>query len=303
MSCPSLIAGTGGGMTLQVRRLGETFCGEVSGVDIAAGVTPGQIEQIKRFLSQYPVICFRDQHHDAEQQERFASSFGPLMVNQYPELGGLKDGSRKHIEFGTLDENGNPVDPASRRALMAAANALWHSDGAHFNVPNRYTMLTALVLPSNPPDTEYVDMRQAWDDLPKARKGELEGLMVEHSIVVSRARMGLKVEDFISQETLRLHEPAVQPLVRTDPISGRKSLYLSSHASHIVGWPEEKGRALVEELYRFAAQPERRYAHKWRPHDVIMWDNFATMHRATEYQGSEPRVMRWSGILHQSRAA
>jgi alpha-ketoglutarate-dependent 2,4-dichlorophenoxyacetate dioxygenase len=226
------------------------------------------------------------------------------MLNQYPELGGSQVDSQPFIDIGTTDSaTGVRIDPKSRRGMMNAANALWHTDGSHSNPPMQYTILSARTLPTHPPDTEYADMRLAWDGLPDTRKAQLDGLMVEHNVLVSRARMGMKPEDVMSEETQNASPPAIHPLVRTDPISGRKSLYLASHASHIIGRPVAEGRKLIDELYEFATQPQYRYSHQWRPGDVLMWNDLTSMHRATEYNGSEPRILRWSGIIAQTQAA
>jgi alpha-ketoglutarate-dependent 2,4-dichlorophenoxyacetate dioxygenase len=289
-------------MNISARSINGSFAGEVQGVDVAAGVSPEDIEKIKVLISQYPVLCFRNQRLTDEQQMRFASSFGPLLVNQYAELGGREDGSKQTIDIATVDENGVPIEPQSMRGMMNAANALWHTDGSHSNPPVRYTILSARNLPKDPPDTEYANMRKAWDDLPAARKAELDGLLVEHSILVSRAKMGMKASDF-TERAVKMQPPTNQPLVRTDPISGRKSLYLASHASHIVGRPLEEGRKVIEELYAFATEPSRRYSHKWLPYDLVMWDDFSTMHRATPYDRTEPRILRWAGVMAPKQAA
>lgn len=172
---------------------------------------------------------------------------------------------------------------------------MWHTDGSQNQPPIRITALHARVLPPAPPPTEYADMCAAWDALPASRQKELDGLVVEHSIFWSREKMGISMSDF-SEDTLATRKPVLHPLVRTHPISGRKSLYLASHASHVIGWPLEKGRALIEELTEFATQPQFTYSLQWNPNDLAMWDDSWTMHRSTPYSEPHPRVMRWCAV-------
>lgn len=162
--------------------------------------------------------------------------------------------------------------------------------------PIRLTALSARTLPRVPPDTEYADLRAAYEALPAALRARIDGLSAVHSILYSRTKMGMKPEDF-DPGLLASRPPVVHPLVRTHPRNGRKNLYLASHASHIVGMPEDEGRALIEELTAHATRPGFVYAHKWQAHDLVMWDDSWTMHRSTPYSGSEPRILRWSGVL------
>lgn len=283
-------------MSVTVESHNGTFCGKVDGVDLTAPPSQELVQQIKGFLAEYPVLYFGKQALTDEQQMAFASNFGVLMVNQYPELGGKEDGSKRLIDIATIDEEtGEAFAPDSIRARMGAANFFWHADGSHQLVATRYTILSARILPTTPPDTEYADMRIAWEALPETEKAKLEGLVVEHSVFYARAKTGFGKEDF-SERSRQLQPPVERPLVYTNPISGRKCLYLSASASQIVGKPLDEGRKILEDLYEYATQPQFRYNHKWQPDDVVMWDNFSVMHRATEYKGQEPRVLRWSGI-------
>jgi alpha-ketoglutarate-dependent 2,4-dichlorophenoxyacetate dioxygenase len=139
-------------------------------------------------------------------------------------------------------------------------------------------------------------MRAAYDALSAARKAGIDGMKVEHSIFYSRSKMGMKMADW-TEDAFKKRPPVVHPLVRTNPLTGRKSLYLASHASHIIGLPVDTGRALIEELTEHATQRRFVYAHKWAPDDFVMWDDRWTMHRATPYDGDDARVLRWSGVL------
>jgi len=281
---------------LTVTRIAGSFAGEVSGLDLTKDLDRETVAQIRSFIGEFPVLCFRDQPLDDARQKHFAAAFGPLLVNELPELGGKADGSEHLLNVATVNAEGETIAPDSIQGKMAAANLLWHTDGSQLNPPVRFTTLSARILPSSPPPTEYADMREAWDRLPSATRQSLEGLEVEHDILVSRAKTGMTADQF-EPETLRKLKPTVQPLVRTNQHTGRKALYLASHASHVIGRPVEEGRALIENLTQHATDPAYVYRHQWQPGDLMMWDDFATMHRGTEYDGREPRFLRWCGVL------
>lgn len=279
-------------MPYTFRPLHEGFAAEFVGLDLREPPSRAAIDEIEQVLLACPVLCLRAQHVDDAQHQRFMKMFGPVHVSNLAELGTNND---LVFDVGTADAEGKPIPKGSVRALYLLANQLWHTDGSQLEIPFRLTALSARVLPPVPPDTEYADMRAAWDALPGARQRELEGLMIEHSIFASRAKMGLAMSDFANES--RKDRPAVvHPLVRTHRRSGRKSLYLASHASHVVGWPIDEGRALLDELIAFATQPQFVYAHRWQEADLVMWDDSCTMHRATPYDEPHPRIMRSCGV-------
>ncbi len=279
-----------------VRPEQPNFAAEICDLSLKGGVTDEEYEELERVLSIYGVVIFRnDQPMNDDDQEALIKRFGPpvnsVLKTKKPEDGGVIE--RPHfLDIATVDANNNPLAKDSFEHLYHLGNQLWHTDGTQIQPPIRVTMLSARVLPPIAPDTQYADMRAAWDALPEEEKKRLEGLQVEHSIFVSRAKVGLT--DFPA-EAAKLRPPVVHPLVRTHPKTGRKSLYLASHASHIIGWEKAKGEALLEELIKFATQPQFVYAHKWKTGDLVMWDDSFTMHRAMPYDAPNPRKMRWSG--------
>jgi alpha-ketoglutarate-dependent 2,4-dichlorophenoxyacetate dioxygenase len=199
--------------------------------------------------------------------------------------------------YGVLALGPQKIDDdhqGSTRALVLLGNALWHTDGSQMQPPTRVSALHARVLPPSPPPTEYADMRAAWDALPGARQQEIEDLHVVHNFFWSREQIGMGIADF-SEETVRLRPPVTHPLVRINPITGRKSLYLASHASHPIGWPIDEGRALIKGLIAHATRPDFVYSHDWEPDELVMWDDRWTMHRSTPYKELHPRKMRWCG--------
>lgn len=284
-------------MHIQATRIDDSFAATLSGLDLARSpVTDDDIAATETVIASYPVLCLRNQPISDQQQKSFMRCFGPLLVNEYPELGGKSDRSEHLIDVATIDEQGEKFDANTARGMMQLANLMWHTDGSQTQPPLRLTALSAKRLPAVPPPTLFADMRAAWAALSPERQQMLEGMMVEHSIFASRAKIGMREEQF-SETMRRNNPPVVHPLVRTHPRTGQKSLYLASHASRIVGWPVDAGRALLQELTEFATQPQFQYRHRWQPHDLLIWDNSRTMHRAVAYDGAEPRVLRWSGVF------
>jgi len=279
-------------MTIRFEPIGATFGARVTGAHLKQGIRPEDVATIEDALARYGVLVFGEQSIGDDEQQAFIQQFGPPVVTKLKEIA---SGHPHFYDISTVDDEGQPIPETSARGLYLLANLLWHTDGSQNQPPIRLTALHARVLPPNPPPTEYADMRAAWDALPTARRRELEGLQVQHSILWSREQIGMKESDF-SEETLRERKPVVHPLVRTNARTGRKSLYLASHASHIIGRPLEEGRALVRELMAHATRPEFVYAHRWQPSELVMWDDSWSMHRATPYKEKHPRQMRWCGV-------
>jgi alpha-ketoglutarate-dependent 2,4-dichlorophenoxyacetate dioxygenase len=279
-------------MPISVTPLHPLIGAHVTGVDLRAGVDPTTHEEIEKALAVHSVLGFPDQPVDDEQQLRFSRNFGPLhRASRDASQRRLKDPNFQDVSNLTIE---GEIARNGERGY-SDANLLWHTDLSFVRHRARVTILSARELPPDPPDTEYADMRAAWDALPATRQQELEGLQVEHSIFHSRAKTGYTK---FTEEERSLLPPVINPLVRTHPRSGRKSLYLASHASHIVGWPVERGRKLLEELMEFATQPKFVFAYKWQPHDVVVWDDSCTMHRATPFDKLKfRRELRWNAAV------
>jgi alpha-ketoglutarate-dependent 2,4-dichlorophenoxyacetate dioxygenase len=279
-------------MPFQLKQVGRTFAAEATGIDLRQPIDEETRDDIEDALAQYGVVAFRGQQLNDDQQQAFIQMFGPPVVAKIKEL----VTSHPHfLDIGTVDAQGRPIEQGSAQGMYMLANSLWHTDGSQAQPPIRLTALHARELPSEPPPTEYADMRAAWEALSPERQAQLENLQAVHSIFWSREQIGMKAADF-SEETRAEMKPVVHPLVRTNPRTGRKSLYLASHASHIVGMPLEEGRALIQELIAFATQPQFVFAYAWTPNDLVMWDDRWTMHRATPYDRPQPRKLRWCGV-------
>ena len=278
-------------MRHKVDVVGNKFGARLAGIDLRTRTSPETKEEIEQALAHYGVVSLGPQKIGDEEQQSFIELFGPAYEAAVKEAG---TNHKNFYDITTVDEHGRQIEEGSMRALVLLGNSLWHTDGSQAQPPTRISALHARVLPPSPPPTEYADMRAAWDALPAGRQKELEGLSIVHDFFWSREQIGVNRSSF-SEETLRRLPPVAHPLVRTNPITGRKSLYLASHASHPEGWPLEQGRALMKELIAHATQRQFVYSHQWVPDELVLWDDRWTMHRATPYQEPHPRKMRWCG--------
>jgi alpha-ketoglutarate-dependent 2,4-dichlorophenoxyacetate dioxygenase len=274
-------------MQLTFRRLHPSFVAEAGPVDLRTVRDAETLEAIRRGMDDHAVLVFRNQPFTDAEQLDFARRFdGELHAKTGSSvLGKNRFGDEALTDISNVDENGDVLQSADRRRMYALGNRLWHTDASFQDPPGRYSMLSARVIPEVPADTEFADMRAAYDALPAALKAEFEPLHVHHSIAYSRQTLGF---EFSGEEATRL-AGAVHPLVRTLPRTGRKSLYLASHASRIVEWSVPEGRLLLRELMDHAIQPRFVYRHAWRDGDLVIWDNRTTMHRATRFDDARYR--------------
>jgi alpha-ketoglutarate-dependent 2,4-dichlorophenoxyacetate dioxygenase len=271
-------------MAIQVSPLHPTLGAEVRGVDLTRALTPEVFAEIEAAFNGYGILVFPGQPVSDEQQLAFSQLFGPLEVN--PNYADAKMRLRPDIaDISNLDAEGQVLARDDRRNLFNLGNQLWHTDSSFKRVPAKCSLLSARELPPSGGETEFADLRAAWDALPQSRKRELDGIIVEHSIFRSRSQIGFA--DF-NDEIYSQLPPVPQALVRHHPASGRTSLYL---ASHIVGWPVEEGRGLIEELIAFSTQPQFVHQHRWTVGDLVMWDNRCTMHRGRPYDDTQRRVL------------
>lgn len=283
-------------MTLSVRQLGPGFVGEASGLDLTRPRSPDDIMAIHAAMDRYGVLIFHDQPLTDEQQLAFTQSLGPIeqaigVSLRKPEEQRLPE---SFADVSNLDKDGKPFARDDRRRLYALGNQLWHSDSSFKRIPAKYSLLHARKVVSRGGNTEFADMRQAYDALDQETKDLVEDLVCEHSQMYSRAKHGFM--DFSPEERERFR-PVLQRLVRTHPTTGRKSLYLSSHAGKIVGWPEPEAKAFLMDLTEMATQREFKYAHRWQVGDLVVWDNRVTMHRARPFPHNEPRDVRRTTLM------
>ena len=276
-------------MPISVKQLHPLFVGEVSGVDLSRPVEPATVREVVDAADRHAVLVFHDQRITDEQQIAFSALLGPLETTIKRFRPGHKPRLDLHIsDVSNLDEEGGVLTREDRRRMNGLGNRLWHTDSSFKAVPARYSLLSARQIPPSGGETQFCDLRAAYDALPEAKKRQLEGLVAEHSILYSRSTIGFT--DFSEEERAQL-APVPQTLVRLHPGSRRKTLYLASHAMSIRGMPLPEARLLLLELMEHATQREFVYTHRWRLGDLVMWDDRCTMHRARDYDMSIPRDM------------
>jgi alpha-ketoglutarate-dependent 2,4-dichlorophenoxyacetate dioxygenase len=278
-------------MSVKMRQIGPCFAAEVDGIDMRKPLSPDEVTAVHEGMNEYAVLVFHDQDIDDEQQLAFTRSLGELEGSTRASLRDADD-YRLPATFNdvsNLDKNNQPFARDDRRRLFAIGNRLWHSDSSFKVVPAKYSLLHARTTPSKGGNTEFADMRAAYDALDADIKAEIEDLICEHSQIFSRQQIGFF--DLNEEERARF-KPVRQRLVRTHPATGRKSLFLASHAGSIIGWPVPEARLLLRDLIEHATQREFVYSHRWSVGDMVMWDNRRTMHRGRSFPAHEPRDVR-----------
>lgn len=276
---------------LSITPVTSDFAARVDGLDLSQPLTPSTVDAIVSAMDHFGVLVFPGQTFDDEQQLEFGRHFGEI-----EDTPTLVDQSRRRVATARINDisnigvDGKILAADDRRRMFNLGNLLWHSDSSFKATPAHYSMLHARVIPPAGGETEFADMRAAWDDLPQNLKDICLDLVAEHSLIFSRAQMGF--EAFSDEEVSRC-VPVPQRLVRRHPGSGRLSLYLSAHIGEIQGWSKPEAIALIRELTEFATQPAYVYQHKWTVGDLVIWDNRCTMHRGRRYEDKVyPRDMR-----------
>jgi alpha-ketoglutarate-dependent 2,4-dichlorophenoxyacetate dioxygenase len=277
-------------MAIRILPITDGFAAEIGDIDLASPLSPEVVREVKQAFWTYAVLIFPDQKLESDQHLEFAQWFGPLEIS----MGVYGDGpmrTRAEIaDVSNLNRKNQIWGSQSRLRMFQMGNRLWHTDSSFKYLPALCSLLYARSIPPIGGNTEFADERAAWDALPEAMKRRLEGLVAEHCIAYSRAQLGFS--EFTEAERNNL-PPVPQMLVRTIPESGRKSLYLASHAGRIRGLGDAEGRALLDELIAHATQRQFVYSHRWRVGDLVMWDNRCTMHRGKEFDDlRHPRDMQ-----------
>jgi alpha-ketoglutarate-dependent 2,4-dichlorophenoxyacetate dioxygenase len=278
-------------MAIAIRQLQKHFVGEVSGLDLRQPLTPDEAREIEAAMDKYAVLVFHGQDITDEQQMAFALNFGE---RENPRGGNVVKQGEHRLDsplndVSNLGKDGKPLARDHRTHLFNLGNCLWHSDSSFRAKPAKFSLLSARVVNPKGGNTEFADMRAAYDALDDETKAETEDLICEHSLMYSRGSLGFT--DY-SDEEKEMFKPVLQRLVRTHPVHRRKSLYLSSHAGKVLGMSVPEGRVLLRDLNEHATQAEFVHVHRWTLHDLVMWDNRQTMHRVRRYDQSQPRDMR-----------
>jgi alpha-ketoglutarate-dependent 2,4-dichlorophenoxyacetate dioxygenase len=287
-------------MTLTLAPLHPLFAAEAGGVDLDRPLDTQTIRAIDAAMDRYAVLVFRGQPLDEAQQVACAKQFGPLDAGlrkatgaptrfQYEEL----------IDIGNVALDGSVADRENAKLIGVLANQLWHADSTFQDVRVKYSMLSAVVITEEGGETQWADLRAAWDALPEKTQRHVEGRTARHSAFHSRIGLG---DDRYTDEQLRRFPPVERPLVHVHPGSGRKVLYPSVHIDRVSGLSVPEGRLLVAELLEHATQPAFVYTHKWRAGDYVMWDNRATLHRGKRYDLAARRDLRRTTTLERPAA-
>jgi len=277
-------------MAIAIRQIHPVFVGEVSGIDLRAPSSRDEVRAIEAGMDRCAVLVFHDQNITDDQQIAFTRNFGEI---ENSAGGSVTRPEQKRLnplmnDVSNLNELNQPLDRDDRRRLFNLGNQLWHSDSSFRAIPAKYSLLSGRVIARKGGNTEFADMRAAYDALDEETKALVEDLVCEHSLLYSRGVLGFTA----TPEEEAMFRPVRQRLVRTHPVTGRKSLYLASHAGTIVGWPLPEARALLRDLTEHATQPQFVHVHRWRQYDLVIWDNRQTMHRVRRFDESEIRDMR-----------
>lgn len=276
-------------MALTLKPL-KPFAAEAGGVDIGRPLKPADVRAIEAAMDEHAVLVFRNQPLTEDQQIGFAKSFGPLDLG----LRKLKGGPHrfKHAELADISNvkvDGEVADREHAKIVGNVANQLWHSDSSFQKPRAKYSMLSAVVVPAVGGDTEFADLRLAYDALPEWRRRQVEQLTAVHYALHSRFLLG---DTNYSDEQRKAIDPAHWPLVQTDPRTARKILFVGIHACEVLGMTVAEGRMLLMDLVEHATQREFVYRHRWQVGDLVMWDNTATLHRGRWFDFAERRELR-----------
>jgi alpha-ketoglutarate-dependent 2,4-dichlorophenoxyacetate dioxygenase len=282
-------------MTISIQQIHTDFAAEVRGIDCAYPLSEAEVTAIKAGMDEYGVLVFHDQPLTDQQQLRFTLQFGTME----PGFGNIRVHFRADQEvrtlgagiadFSNLDGAGKPLPPDSRAYMFKLADRLWHSDSSFKAIPARWSILSGHTIPSWGANTEFADMRAAYDALDERMKRRVEDLVCHHSQIYSREKSGFTE---LSDAERKAFKPVRQRLVRRHPVTGRKSLFLSSHAGTVEGMSLPEGRMLLMDLTEFATRERFVYSHVWRVNDLVIWDNRVTVHRGRPFDPIERRDIR-----------
>jgi alpha-ketoglutarate-dependent 2,4-dichlorophenoxyacetate dioxygenase len=294
-------------MTIETRSLNPkdaNFFGEIAGVDCKADLDRAAIDAIEQAMDRFAVCVLRNQFLDDEQQIEFSLKLGELSYAlNYGRAKGQAARLRHELyDISNLNEGDGILADDDRRRVLREGDRLWHTDRSFIPADTTYSLLSAREVPPEGGNTEFADMRAAYDALPEAVKERIEGLRCEHSVWHSRVLAGAKPSSIRDDERAAM-PGAVQPLVRTHVRTGRKSLVLASHIERVIGLSDEEGRALIEQLTKFALQDRFIYSHRWAVGEIVIWDNRCTMHRGTPFDDKRyRRDMRRTTVQNPQKA-
>ena len=281
-------------MSLQLKPLHKIFAAQASGIDLTQPLSDKDVKAINAAMNEHAVLVFRGQPLTAQQQLNFSNAFGPLDIGlkrvfKRPER--LED--ERLIDISNVDAQGQVAKRDSPKNLSNFANQLWHSDSSFMNPRAAYSMLHCVIKPSWGGNTEFADLRHAYDTLDARTREEIKDLKAEHFALHTRILLG---DDAYTDDQKKQIPPAVWPLTDVHPGSGRRVLFVGVHARQIIGWPTAESRMYLQDLLEHATQRENVYVHEWEPGDLVIWDNRSTLHRGRRYDIAERRELRRTTI-------
>ena len=285
-------------MPVSIRPLHPVFVGEVAGIDCRSPLNPAEVTAIESGMDQYAVLVFRDQDLADEEQIAFTRHFGEL--EGYSTPGHIRRRAEQRLgpgiaDFSNLDKDGRIMSAEDRVWFFKLGDRLWHSDSSFRSVPAKYSLLSGRVIPSWGANTEFADMRAAYDALDERTQAEVEDLVCEHSLIYSREAIGFTD---LSPEEIAAFRPVHQPLVRTHPVTGRKSIYVNPQFTlHIEGMEPVESQAILNVLFAQAQVPEYQFRLRWTPGMIVFWDNRSTQHYAANDYYPERRRMERTAVV------
>lgn len=286
------------GMILSLKPLHPLFGAQVHGVDLRRGLDAAIIAEIDAAMDQYALLVFRDQPLSQAEQVTCSKQFGPLDAGLRKATGAATRFQHEElIDIGNVALDGTVAAPDNKKLIGVLANQLWHSDSTFQNLPVKYSMLSAVVVTADGGQTQWADLRAAWDALPEKTRRHIDSRSARHSAFHSRIMLG---DNSYTEEQLARFPAVERPLVHVHPGSGRSVLFPSVHIESVSGLSVPEGRLLVAELLEHATRPEFVYTHHWQAGDFVIWDNRSTLHRGLRYDLALRRDLRRTTTLERS---
>ena len=292
-------------MIIKTREQFPDFVGFISDIDLKTSLSDLLIKEIDDAINKYAVLVFKDQNINNEDQVRFTEYFGEIEASG--KTSNITKASDRRLpaelaDVSNLDKDNNPFTINDPRRIFNLGNRLWHTDSSFKSVPAKYSLLSGRNISKEGGNTEFGDMRAAYDNLDVKDKNKIEEMICEHSLIYSRQRLGFDMVKELSSEQIKNFDPVEQPLVRQNKLTNRKTIFLSSHIGKIKNWIRPDSMCFIDDLIEYATKDEFIYVHKWVQNDLIIWDNRQTMHRARAYDDlTEHRDMRRTTVLGEEK--
>ena len=292
-------------MNVETRTEYPNFVGFVYGVDLKKDLDIKIVKEIDNAINKLSVLVFKDQNIDDSEQVRFTKYFGEIEASgNKSNITKAKDRrlSTDLADVSNLDKNNKPFTKDDPRRIFNLGNRLWHTDSSFKEIPAKYSLLSARNVSKEGGNTEFADMRSAYDNLESKIKNKIDTMICEHSLIYSRQRLGFDMVKELSSEEIKNFTPVEQPLVRKNKVTNRKTIFLSSHIGKIKNWIRPDSMCFIDDLIEYATQLKFKYIHEWSKNDLIIWDNRQTMHRARAYDDlKENRDMRRTTVLGEEK--